>query len=185
MSYANTYGSVANVAAMTMMYTNGGTYDATTNPTAVQVQVWLDQFSAIVNTAFAEYGFAIPITQPDSLLAVQSYVEGLAAEMCQVAHASGRFFTDRAIASGVSPFSKLRQDALTWVDLSSAGFEAMGAARAQVTSETQIGFRNTDEVGDPTSPITQRKAFGNNFEDWTNAQGPQGNNSWPTSGDDN
>lgn len=183
MTYPNSYGAVTNVAAMTMMYTNGGVYDATTNPTAVQVQVWLDQFSAIVNTAFAEYGFTIPITQTDSLLAVQSYVEGLAAEMCQVAHASGRFFTDRAIASGVSPFARLREDALNWVDLSAAGFEVLGAARAQVTSETAIAFRNTDEVGDSTSPIVQRKSFGNVFEDWTNEQGPQQSN-WPNSSDE-
>ena len=56
---ANSYGTVANVAALTRRYTTAGSYGATTNPTETTVEGWIDQVSATLNVVLAAAGFSI------------------------------------------------------------------------------------------------------------------------------
>jgi hypothetical protein len=167
----NTYGTAAGVANYARVYTANGSFTASTNPTSTAVGVWLDQVSAMVNASLAGYGFVIPITQADVKLTITATVEQLVAELCQAANSAGRFFTEKALASGVSPWKAVRDDVKSWVNANAAGFEQLGAARSSENEELTIGFRSSDDNNDATFPIFQRKAFGNRFEDWTNSGG--------------
>lgn len=160
------YGSVPEVAALTRRYTNGGAYDATTNPTITAVEKWIDHVSAILNTSLAAEGFEIPLKQADAKVACAGIVIEAAADLCHAANSAGRFFTDTALARGVSPLRAIRREIDEWVKEQAAGLESLGAARSR-TLLGSILSRDTDESGEDIFPIFQRKGFGNTFTDWT------------------
>jgi hypothetical protein len=177
----NSYGTLAGVASYVRMYTVAGSFSASTVPTDAAVGAWLDQISAIVNGYLAGYGFVIPITQADVKLAIVAVVEQLAADLCQAANSAGRFFSDKALQAGASPWAQVRKDIKAFCEASASGFEVMGAPRTQATEETAWGFKDTDQAGNPTAPIFQRSGFGNQFEDWDTGAG-HSNVNWPPTG---
>lgn len=162
---ANSYGSVADVAALTQNWTVSGTFSTTTSPTLAQVEGFIDQVSGIMNVALAREGFSIPVTQADAVLAIKSIVVQLAADLVQAAHLSGRFFSERALDRGISPMMQIRKDINDWIQENAAGLEQLTATR-EATNVNEIGFRSANEGGDEISPIFQREAFGNLFDNW-------------------
>jgi hypothetical protein len=120
----------------------------------------------MVNTALSAYGFKVPISQADAKLACVGIVEQLAADLSMAANSAGRFFSEKALASGQSRFRAIQNDVLAWAESMAGGLEAMGAARTIPSNEYAIDSRGSDSVGDATSPIFQRKGFGNRFQDW-------------------
>lgn len=162
---ANSYGSVAGVAAYVGVYTIGGSFTTETKPTLANVESWIDQVSANLNTALAKRGFSVPLTQADAVLEAASLVEQLVSDLAQAANSSGRFFSERFLERGVSNWAVLRNDISNWVEEYASGLEELGAQRGSPTA-TEIGFRDTDNSGDEISPIFQRKQFGNVFDNW-------------------
>jgi hypothetical protein len=165
----NSYGTAAGVAQYVKRYAPNGSFSNTptaSNPTLAAVEGWIDQISAQLNTALSAAGFKIPITQADAKLACQQVVEQLTADLAQAANSAGRFYSERALKSGLSPFKAIQGDILAWAESMAGGLEAMGAARTIAANEYAIGSRDSDSVGDPTAPIFQRKGFGNKFQDW-------------------
>lgn len=166
---ANSYGSAAGVAAYTRTYMSGaavaGVYDTLTNPTLAQVESWIDEVSAVANTGLRAAGFSVPMTQADSVAALRGMVQQQVAELVAYSRGVGRFFSDRAQNSSLSAFGTLRKEMLDFISQNADGWEALGASRA-ASERNEIGFRDTDEAGDPTAPIFQRKGFGNTFQDW-------------------
>jgi len=162
----NSYGSAADVAALTSLYTASGTYTASTIPTLAQVEGWIDQVSAIMNTALAAQGFVIPVSQSDAVLAIKSYVVEAVTDLAHAANSAGRYYTDAALQRGDSPMAGVRRAILSWVEMFAAGLGALGASRAGETSTGDIGFRDTNNKGDATYPIFQRDAFDDKFQDW-------------------
>jgi len=167
------YGTPEGVAALARAWTDdgdwidpSGIYVEGTNPTLTNIVKWIDQVSAILNTALAKYGFVTPIAQSDAKQDADSIVEQLVADMANYANSTGRFFSQRFIDSGYSVWRTIRNDIDDWVLKYAAGLEALGVPR-QASSTDEIGFRGTDEVGDETFPVFQRKGFGNQFENWT------------------
>lgn len=160
----NSYGTAAKVALLARVYTTGGVFDATTNPPLAAVEGWIDQVSAMLNTALAGKGFAIPITQADAVLALETVVIPAVVDLCHAANSAGRFFTDRAIQNGVSPMRAIRNEMLAWADENSAGLERLTNQRSQ-TLAGGIAFRETDNAGREIAPIFQRSGFGNSFTD--------------------
>lgn len=128
---ANTYGTVEGVAAYVPMYTNGGAFDSTTNPALTTVESWLDQVSAIANTAIADNGFVVPVTQEDALLSLSGVINQHVADLCHASHGTGRFMTDRALSFGMSPMNVIRQELLKWIGDNSDGFIALGVETAE------------------------------------------------------
>lgn len=165
---ANSYGSAADVAALTNLYTITGAYTTATIPTLVQVEGWIDQVSAIMNTALAAQGFLIPVTQADAVLAIKSYVIEAVTDLAHAANSAGRYYTDAALQRGDSPMAGVRRAILSWVEMFASGLGALGASRAGETSTGDIGFRDTNNQGDATFPIFQRDAFGDKFTNWDN-----------------
>lgn len=162
----NSYGTPADVAALTELYTASGVYSTATIPTLAQVEGWINQISALINAALAGQGFTIPITQPDSRLAIASYVAQAASDLAHASNNAGRFFTDTALSRGVSPMAAIRKEILDWVETFSDGLSALGADRTSTTGAGEIGYRDSNEAGDATFPIFQRDAFGTTFTNW-------------------
>lgn len=164
---ANSYATASDVSALTDLYCISGAYTTATIPTLAQVEAWIDQVSAILNTALAAQGFVIPVSQADAVLMLKSYVIQATADLSHAANSAGRYFTDAALKAGVSPMTSIRKDVLEWVELFADGLEALGAARSGDTGTGEIGFRDGDENGDAVPAIFQRNAFGNVFDDWS------------------
>lgn len=162
----NSYGSVAGVAAYVFSYTNSsGTFDASTQPTLTQVESWIDEVSGIANSALRMLGFSVPITQADAKLALQGVINQHVADLCHAAHSSGRFFSERALNSRLSTMGMIRSEMADFINDSAAGWEALGASRGS-NNKLEIGFRSTDNAGEATFPLFQRKGFGNTDTDW-------------------
>lgn len=163
---ANSYGSAADVAALTNAYTSSGVYGASTVPTLTQVEGWIDQVSGIMNTALAAQGFKIPVAQADAVLAIKSFVVEAVADLAHAANLAGRYFTDTALTRGLTPMASIRKEILDWVSSFADGLEGLGATRTGDTEGGSILCRSTDEAGDDITPIFQRKQFGNSFDNW-------------------
>lgn len=167
----DSYGTVEGVAALARTWTRDETFiDSTpyvegTNPSLSSVVMWIDQVSAMLNVALAKYGFVTPLTTVRSRLAAQAIVEQLVADVVKYVNNQGRFFSQRFLDSGQSVWRTVRGDLDLWVLEFSPGIVEAGESQG-TTNIDEIGFRSTDEGGDPTSPIFQRKEFGNRFQDW-------------------
>ena len=159
---ANSYGSTAEVQALIGRY---GTLSTTSRPTLAQVETWIDNASATLNVMLAKAGFSIPITQASAKAAVGQMVVEVAVDLCHAANSTGRFFTDRALERGVSPMKVLRAEMADWVEAMAPGLELLGASRTY-SALSGIAYRDSDNSGDATAPIRQRKEFGNVFTEW-------------------
>jgi hypothetical protein len=168
---SDSYGTVEGVAALARTWTTSDTfldadvYQDGTNPSLTTVVNWIDQVSAILNLALAKYGFTVPITTTRGVLAASSVIEQIVADLAAYANSKGRFMTDKYSKSGISIWRAIREDLDAWVLEYAPGLEQDGAARS-ASNMDEIGFRSTDNSGDPTFPIFQRDGFGNAFTDW-------------------
>jgi hypothetical protein len=170
----NSYGTVAEVAALTSRYTTSGEYkDAAvgppavtaTRPTLAQVEKWIDNCSATLNVILAREGFAIPIVQADAKAACAQIVVEATVDLCHAANSAGRFYTERALERGVAPMKVIRQEMADWVEDNAAGLENLGATRT-TSLLGGLAYRDSDDNGDETFPIFQRDGFHNTFTDW-------------------
>ncbi len=167
----DSYGSVEGVAALAHTWTTDDTFNdadayvEATNPSLTTVINWINQISAILNTALRKYGFVVPIATTRGKLTADSIVDELVADLCAYANSKGRFLTEKFVERGMSVWRAIRNDIDAWVLEYAPGLEQDGAAR-EATNVDEIGFRSTDERGNPTSPIFQRDGFGNTFQDW-------------------
>lgn len=162
------YGSLAGVAALAKQFTDNGEFtDADclnclqsleTNPTKSEVESWLDQISAAMDTALAGEGFVTPVTHANSVKSITMIVNQYVADLVKYANNNGRFATERARESGIEPLVTIEKNIRAWAHSNAAGLEAGGADRIDVPGNRIFTKTNT--------PIFSRKAFGNTFEDW-------------------
>ena len=168
---SDSYGTVAGTAALARTWTTNDTfldadlYQDGTNPTQTTVENWINQVSAILNLALAKYGFTTPLTTSRGVLAAASIVETITADLCAYANSKGRFMTEKFQERGYSVWRAIREDLDAWVLEYAPGLEQDGADRTSSNMD-EIGFRSTDQRGNPTAPIFQRDGFGNSFQDW-------------------
>ena len=156
---ANSYGSVAGVAALAGIYTDSGSFSATTRPAEATVESWIDNVSGIVNALLAEAGFSIPISQTDSVLMLDAFVEEAVADLCHYANGAGRFYAERVIERGYSTMQIITRDFAGWLESHAIGLENLGATRT--TSKVgAVGYRDSDEDGNDVDPLFTRKGFG-------------------------
>lgn len=140
---ANSYGAASDVAALTWSWVaeSSGSYNLSTIPTLAQVEGWIDQISGIANTALRKWGYTIPLTDATDVLALKSVVTGAVADMANYANSSGRFFTERALASGVSPFAQIREEIEDWVASMRDGLESTRSANVVISSTISLPYR--------------------------------------------
>lgn len=130
------YGTVAGVAALARMWTDGGEFkdpdvygNGGTNPTEATVIHWLESVSASVDAALANQGFVTPVAVGSAANAIGLIVESFVADLVHSANSSGRFFTDRAVERGTAPMNAIRGEIEAWVDSNTTGLELMGVVR--------------------------------------------------------
>lgn len=166
---ANSYGSVAEVEALSGRYTNdSGKYSSTTTPTLAEVERFLDRVSAMVNICLAKHGFAIPVSQETIKLALDEFTVQQSTLLCHAANGAGPFTPNSEELRDVrqkSPFSIISKDACQFIEDNLAAFVQLGLESAKDTT-FGLNYRSTDDSGDPIEPIFQRKQFGNNNIDW-------------------
>ena len=161
----NSYGTVAEVAALVRVYTNAGSFDTTTHPTEAQVKKFIDRISAILNALLAEAGFSIPVTQADCVLVLDHFVVEEVADLCEAANRSGRFYMPESQLRGRGRFRVILSDAKVFIEVHAEGFEALGATRSR-TLTYGLGFWRQDDAGDDIEPIFSRKWMRQQAIDW-------------------
>lgn len=125
------YGSAAGVGGLSALWSDSGTFTTSTRPTLAQVNTWLDEVSALVDTALADEGFTVPVTVAGVVKELDLLVNGIVKDLCDYSHGAGRFFSERAIDAGISPFITIDKEVHAWVQRKSVGFENQGVPKSE------------------------------------------------------
>ena len=130
------YGSPAGVAALAKTWTNNGEFidpdaygEGGTPTTLAEVTEWLDQVSALMDTALAEQGFRVPVSHVDVVKLLDLKVNALVADLVNLSHGKGRLLSDRIQQSGEAPSTILERELLAWVKGRINALEAYGIFR--------------------------------------------------------
>lgn len=162
---ANSYGSVAEVATLTRVYTSNGSYGVSTIPTQTEVEKMIDRVSGLVNVLLAEAGFAIPVSQADAKLALDDFVVGQVALVIHGAHGSGIYAPGSERMRSTTPMRVILKEAEGFIAEHAEGFEQLGATRNRHATDG-LECWDTDDAGNAIEPIFQRGMIGNTIEDW-------------------
>jgi len=154
----NSYGSVAEVAALTLRYTDSGSYNATTRPTLSQVETFLDRVSGVLNVLLAGAGFAIPVTQPDAKLALDDFAVDQAAALAHAANGAGPYAPGSETLRHRTPRDVILTAAREFVVEQAHGLEALGAERPRPLT---YGLTSRQ-----VSAIFRRRQMDDKAEDW-------------------
>jgi len=152
----NSYGSVAEVEALTKRYTSSGSYGTTTNPTLAQVEQFLDRVSGIANVVLAEQGFSIPVTQADAALAIADFVVGQAALLVEAANGHGLYAPGSQSVRGTTPMRLVIREAEAFFEAHAVGLELLGATRSRRLTDG-LACRETDGSGAVIEPWFKRE----------------------------
>ena len=131
---ANSYGSVLGVAALVPRWTNSGTGDSatfssTSRPTITQVETFIDEVSAALNSMLAQSGFTIPVSDADAVKLLDLFVNVEVSTMCDGVNGSGRFGPSEKSSGGRGRFSLLMDDIQAFITANETGLRNLGAAR--------------------------------------------------------
>lgn len=149
------YASAAQVAAFVKKYA-GSAFSTSTHPTAVQVGVWLDNVSAILDALLAEQGFDTPITQATAVLALDLFVAQEVAALCEAANSSGRFFSEEARGAGM--FGTIMKDVEDFITVHSEGLEQLGATRDRRLS-VGLDYWSESDAGEAMEPVFELQGW--------------------------
>ena len=168
---ADSYGTPEGVAALSGTWTeSGGFFDAdppyaeASDPSLTSVVSWIDEVSAILNTALGNHGFKTPLSSAKSKKAADLIVNRIVSDLVDYAKSKGRFISAGFQKGTLSIFQAIVNDVDAWIGLYAPGLEANGDERSGTS--IRIGYKSVDDSGKEVSAIFQRKAFGNVFEDW-------------------
>ena len=157
------YGSTAGVVALVPRWASGGSFDGTTRPTATHVTSWLSEVSTMLDIKLSELGFTVPITDADVTPMLDLFTNTEVAVMADGVNGSGKFGpTGMKKDKRGSRWHLIMEDVNAFLDEVAVGLERSGAARTSSTT-TGVGYRDTDEQGDDTFPLRQRREF----HDWS------------------
>lgn len=162
---ANSYGSVAEVAALSPLYVSGGTFDATTRPTLTQIEKFIDRVSGIVNALLAEAGFAIPVSQADAKLALDDFVVDQVVGLVAYANGAGPFVPRNEMRSRMTPTKAILESAGAFIGAHASGLQALGATRTRNLTYG-LDCRTEDAAGDDLVPMFHREMIEHEIVDW-------------------
>lgn len=123
------YGSAADVAALSGMWTTNGVFTTTSPVKLSSVTTWLGQVSQLVDTAMSDEGFVTPVVVTVVVGEIDLLVNGIVKDVADWSKGSGRFFTKKALEAGLSPFMTIDKEVHEWVQRKSIGFEAQGVPK--------------------------------------------------------
>ena len=148
-------------------YANSSTiFDGNTRPTLPQVESFTDQVSGVVNGMLAKYGFTIPVSEDDSKLALDLFVNMEVASIVEGVNGSGKFGPTTKKGGGKGRWAVLYEDVAEFIKAFAAGLEAMGATRTGATTLKGLAYMEQDNQGNDVFPMRVRQEFGNTFKEW-------------------
>jgi hypothetical protein len=159
---ANSYGSVAGVAAYTRRLANlDSTFDQDTRPTLVEVEAFLDQCSDTLNGWLSAAGYVIPVTNANAVNVLARYANLGAAGHVELSERAGGYDADDENRRE-NKFLDLFARAEMYINSG-----ALGALGATTTTNDLPGPLDGLRVGGVTAgglrlrPIFKRRSFGN------------------------
>lgn len=162
---ANSYGTVAEVAALTKRYTVSGSYTTGSNPTLAEVEAMVDRISGLLNVLLAKEGFAVPVTQADCKLALADFVVGQTAMLVHGSQGHGIYAPGSERLRSTTPQRAILKEAQDFIEANASGFEQLGATRNRHATDG-LACWDTDDAGNAIEPIFQRGMIGNSIVDW-------------------
>lgn len=151
----DSYGTVAGVAAYVRRLTTGGAFTDATRPSFAEIESFLDQRSAILNSWIAEAGYSVPVTNATAVLVLSNYANlgaaGLA-ELTQAAAGYGQEGEDTRENRFLAEFAK----AEAWIK--GGALAALGVGQVTLGS----GLAGLSVGG--KRPIFRRSMFGNDTQ---------------------
>ena len=159
---SNSYGSVAGTAAYVRRLTNSASsFDATTRPTLVEVEAFIDQCSDTLNGWLAAAGYVIPVTQADAVRVLARYANLGAAGHIELAERAGGYDAEDENRRE-NKFLKMFEMAKDYI--ASGALGALGAATVGDDLPSPLdGFAvgGVTSGGQRLQPIFTRTSFGN------------------------
>jgi hypothetical protein len=173
---ANSYGNTGDIAGIVPKWADvTGVFTTGTRPTLLQVELYCNQISALLNAMLAEAGFTIPVAQADAKLALDYFVDEEVAAIVEGVNGSGRFGPSSKAVGAKGRFALLVGDAQAFIASNRAGFERLGAART-FAATAGLAYRGTDNAGNDVHPLVSRGQYthqgggpggpSNDFVDW-------------------
>jgi hypothetical protein len=156
------YGTAAGVAAYTKHLTANGVYTTGTKPPLADIETWLDERSAQINTWLAQAGYTTPVNvlYVAAHTVLSRYANIGAAGDAELSQRSGGYSADDLNAREnkfLTEFMEVRDFIL------SGALAGMGVPQYSASSAIQglyIGGRTS--TGQALKPIFTRTSFGNN-----------------------
>lgn len=153
------YGDVEGVAVYARRFTNeADTFDESTNPTHDQIETWINQVSAMINTMLSTENITTPVTDSELVQMLQMFVESEVGAMVNGTNGAGRLGPTSKVVQVGGFYAAVQNDVADFLNRNAVGFARMGATRTSITSE--ILYRGTDADGNDTFPMFSRDSFG-------------------------
>lgn len=120
------YGSASGVAGLSPMWTSNGAFTASTSPTLTQVNTWITEVSALVDTVLEDEGFLTPITESTAVSMLDLLVNGYTKDLVEHSRKAGRFYSKKALDEGLSPMLTIDKEIHEWLARKAIGLKALG-----------------------------------------------------------
>lgn len=156
---ASSYSSVAEIVAMTRHVLSGSqAYSSNTRPTLTEVERFIDRVSGVLNSALAEAGFSVPLTQATAVLACADWVTTKTTQLVELTQPGFGFAEGMGSKKGAG---SLYEDACKFVKSNALGWKRLGATVSHATSEGFIytGMDTRAERADPTNTTREQPKF--------------------------
>lgn len=160
---SDSYGTVAEVVPMVKISLGEeSTFNAVTTPTLAQVEKMIDRVSGVLNLAFSNCGFTVPINSTNAnstaKLACDNWVVGEVAAMVEMARPARSF---GGAEESRNPFMGLNDRAKMFVNNVERGLMVVGATRTRRAS-TGLTFTGLDAKknrNDPSNTALEQPKF--------------------------
>jgi hypothetical protein len=156
---ANSYGSVAEIVALTRHVLAGSsTYTTSTRPTLAEVERFIDRVSGVLNSALAESGFSVPVSQSTAVLLCTDWVVTKVAQLVELTQPGFGFAEGMGSKKGAG---SLYNEACTFVTSNTLGLKRLGATVSHASSEglAYTGMGISDDRPDRTNTAREQPKF--------------------------
>jgi len=144
---ADSYSSIAGIVASTRHMLDGQTtFNSTTIPTVTEVESFVDEASAHLNTALSGAGFTTPVTNSTAVQALNSWVRWRAVEYVELTQQRGGFAGDEATG-----MVGLHESAAKFVQNGALGWKYLGAA-VSIAASDGLAFTGIDKHSERSDP---------------------------------
>ena len=150
---ADSYSSIAGIVASTRHMLDGQTsFNSTTVPTLTEVEGFVDEASAHLNTALAGAGFTVPVTNSTAVQALNSWVRWRSVEYVELTQQRGGFAGDETTG-----MVGLHESAAKFVLNGALGWKYLGAA-VTVAASDGLAFTGIDAQSERADPDNSDRA---------------------------